>query len=872
MAERDPEQTRNTSTGDECLTERDVELAQETEVRLALVMNGGVSLAVWMGGVTHEIDLLRRASRGDDLSAVCENDKPIFRLWKKIAEQHRKTVRVDVIAGTSAGGLNGLLLATAIGRNTSLPNLRDMWRDSASFKSLLQPSGARSVLNGDQLEKHLQDALTTIKEKPVRGHHDPTVTLFITATALDGGLRNHEDGFGQAFDVRDHRRVYRFKNQQQWDTYEQIAAEGRWGFKPESPRHDFAPSNEAKLLLAGRATASYPVAFDPVFEKELVSHRCRPENTLRDDARCLTDGGVLNNAPFGPVLEEITKRRVHKRPVERVLAFVVPTVGSEDTEGHSNQECSEIPLATVVAQAVKHPQESDLRSGIEELQLRLQTSIRSSRDELFRQLVDGTPAYNESLHNAASSLLEEYRKSRATAVLLDVLNKRPGPNVPTVLITPSHIDTRTIPDILDRARSWLPPRGYDLQAPDMTEWLFGLTPAQRLLQALGEYLHNRLLPPPDLYEGQPPKPVVQGRLVQAAGCISDQLRRAVKITEIALADLERDEVAPGEDACRAAARVEAKFAALNIPTALGEIVRTAVTTFSAAVAPITGSQWKAYDVVSAFLTVEILTETFAPPEKMVGQLTPKFQFLRLGPDSVGPLFTNLDGALGNRKLYGTRFVHFGAFIDAHWRQSDFTWGRLDAVHHLLPILMPRNTPADNELLKRTEERFHRAILAAEDDPNDPQASVDRMRERLEVLRDAKGGRDLLDRDRADVDALKTTCKAALKLVTSGPWRIVAMLVWIRTWAIWRRRQSESLGKAAKRAAAQIGLTGILIFIVVTVLVAALHLVLWFLCLVVILFVTAIIWKIATRFQRRRGPAPASEGRGREGGDPERDTV
>lgn len=26
------------------------------KVRIALVMNGGVSLAVWMGGVTHEID------------------------------------------------------------------------------------------------------------------------------------------------------------------------------------------------------------------------------------------------------------------------------------------------------------------------------------------------------------------------------------------------------------------------------------------------------------------------------------------------------------------------------------------------------------------------------------------------------------------------------------------------------------------------------------------------------------------------------------------------------------------------------------------------------------------------------------------------
>ena len=32
------------------------------EVRLALVLNGGVSLAIWIGGVVSEIDGLRRAS------------------------------------------------------------------------------------------------------------------------------------------------------------------------------------------------------------------------------------------------------------------------------------------------------------------------------------------------------------------------------------------------------------------------------------------------------------------------------------------------------------------------------------------------------------------------------------------------------------------------------------------------------------------------------------------------------------------------------------------------------------------------------------------------------------------------------------------
>ena len=34
------------------------------ELLIALVLNGGVSLAVWMGGVVHELNRLRMASRG----------------------------------------------------------------------------------------------------------------------------------------------------------------------------------------------------------------------------------------------------------------------------------------------------------------------------------------------------------------------------------------------------------------------------------------------------------------------------------------------------------------------------------------------------------------------------------------------------------------------------------------------------------------------------------------------------------------------------------------------------------------------------------------------------------------------------------------
>ena len=44
--------------------------AEILEHRLALVMNGGVSLAVWMGGVACEIDNVRRASNGIPSSAA----------------------------------------------------------------------------------------------------------------------------------------------------------------------------------------------------------------------------------------------------------------------------------------------------------------------------------------------------------------------------------------------------------------------------------------------------------------------------------------------------------------------------------------------------------------------------------------------------------------------------------------------------------------------------------------------------------------------------------------------------------------------------------------------------------------------------------
>ena len=65
---------------------------------LAVVLNGGVSLAVWISGVTLELYNLGVAGGSSDA-------------YYPVLDLLRADARIDVIAGTSAGGLNGAFLA-----------------------------------------------------------------------------------------------------------------------------------------------------------------------------------------------------------------------------------------------------------------------------------------------------------------------------------------------------------------------------------------------------------------------------------------------------------------------------------------------------------------------------------------------------------------------------------------------------------------------------------------------------------------------------------------------------------------------------------------------------------------------------------------
>ena len=121
---------------------------REKELRLALVCYGGVSLAIYMHGTTKEVWKLARASMRRHTPGRCDaaaGQRQRDCLWRAVRPAGARLdlrVLVDIIAGASAGGINGILLAQAISQGHDMEPLRDLWLHGADSDKLLEPEGA----------------------------------------------------------------------------------------------------------------------------------------------------------------------------------------------------------------------------------------------------------------------------------------------------------------------------------------------------------------------------------------------------------------------------------------------------------------------------------------------------------------------------------------------------------------------------------------------------------------------------------------------------------------------------------------------------------------------------------------------------------
>src|SRR6478609_7856434 len=123
-------------------------MADLTELRLALVCYGGVSLAVYMHGITKELHKLVRASRAFDRAQTLQADNPFradetesayYEALRDLAVNgHPLTVSIDVIAGTSAGGINGVVLAKVLAVDGDQDGLKKVWIEEADLRKLLR--------------------------------------------------------------------------------------------------------------------------------------------------------------------------------------------------------------------------------------------------------------------------------------------------------------------------------------------------------------------------------------------------------------------------------------------------------------------------------------------------------------------------------------------------------------------------------------------------------------------------------------------------------------------------------------------------------------------------------------------------------------
>ena len=411
---------------------------REKELRLALVCYGGISLAVYMHGIVKEVWHLARASRAAQDSATATGAltgtaRVYADLLARIEDEGETRLRIlpDIIAGASAGGINGIFLAQAIASGQSLDPLTDLWLEKADVEALIAPDAAppsrfsklwalplawmaagRSADNLDEVEERTREEVRAKLSHFVRSRwfEPPFAGEGFTAMLLDAfeamargerGPRLLPDGqpldlFVTVTDFSGHPERLRLNSPP-----EVVETEHRLVF-PFTDRgaaaETLAPIPE--LAFAARATSSFPGAFPPFTVAELdrvlkarrrswrtrarFLRRVLPRQTSAHGAEkaVLIDGSVLANAPFRPAIDAL-RARPARREIDRRFVYVDPAPGHKLSLRRAQGE--EVPgfFQTILGALSELPRKQPIRDNLEAL------AERSERIERMRAIIAG---------------------------------------------------------------------------------------------------------------------------------------------------------------------------------------------------------------------------------------------------------------------------------------------------------------------------------------------------------------------------------------------------------------------------------------------------------------------------------------------------
>lgn len=446
---------------------------REKELRLSLICYGGISLAVYMHGITREIWKLLRASRRLNEAEPAPGTDSESVYYDLLSEVHRTTrlrVMVDIIAGASAGGINGIFLAHAISTGGDLDALTDLWLERADIDELLDPAakpgsrwskfyaspflwylkrgrgedltgevveaGARAELeeklsrfirsrwfqppfSGPIFTGFLLDAFDAINAAPAGDPLLPPgqpLDLFVTVTDFAGHPETLRLNSPPRIEETEHRKIISFRDE---------GARGEARFLGDA----------ASLTFAARATASFPGAFPPFQARELETvlerrgrnwperdkflARVFPNRTAAGEIRrdvSLLDGSILNNAPFQPAIAALRNRPAH-REIDRRFVYIDPKPGIRSIGGRPVDDEKPPGFFTTIIRSLSDiPREQPIRDDLEALQ------GMSRRVRRMRHVLAGIRASTETA--IEESIGPRVLKGKPTPKRLKVLRDR----------------------------------------------------------------------------------------------------------------------------------------------------------------------------------------------------------------------------------------------------------------------------------------------------------------------------------------------------------------------------------------------------------------------------------------------------------------
>ena len=735
---------------------------QTKELRLALVCYGGVSLAVYMHGLTKEVWKLTRASmrrHSPDAGLLPARDSEIVyqALLDTIPGLDLRVI-CDIVAGASAGGINGVLLARAIVEGHDLDAIRSLWLEGADSDVLLDKAAASRPLSklwaiplvwwvrrrgleaedkaevaahsevkrklsrfmrsrwfqppfsGPAFSELLADAFAAME----KGERTPPLVprlhpfdLFVTVTDYAGAPQRLRLNTPAEVIEPEHRLVIGF------------TCPGDGAHRHMGPTPD--------LVFAARATASFPGAFPPArlaeidnllnsrgeawpgrqaFINRILPGRAHPEQVD------LIDGAVLDNRPFGPALAAL-ERRPATREVDRRFVYLDPKPGMHD-DGESSVEPPGF-FATILRSLADIPRQQPIRDSVGAIE------AISQRARRMRHIVIGMmPAVDAAIDAAIGMRLLLFSPSlERLAAWRSRMNSEAARATGFAYGAYGRLKFAMVTERLAERMAAL--GGQDVGAVRASLWRhINANGLNRPEEALGK-------------TGATSSYVLFLRQFDVDFRIR-RLRFLIRRVNMALAGAD-------EDTARALGAVKAGLYAIlgphlmcwpgSAPAGMGDVLGDAGGALAAMAAALDLKRLDdasdaalvtllagglprrlRRDLVAAYLGFPFFDIAILPliADGSIDELD-EIKVDRISPEDCAAL-----AAAGGQRLKGALFNAFGAFFSRAYREHDYLWGRLHGAERLIDLVVsslpPAARPEPHELGEIRREAF-RAIIAAE---------------------------------------------------------------------------------------------------------------------------------------------------------------